>query len=137
MEINNEEFMTVPVLRIILKQFGWDYSDMLMDYCTEGDRWQESVVPLRADFYPVGATLARTKKGFIICDGYKTNIKYKNESFLSPWGIYERFGIKGFEDMKNWRYEEEKEWVIKKFNGEWVQSFTKLTELPYRTKVRC
>ena len=67
----------------------------------------------------------------------KSVIHYKNERFLTGWGIYDRFGHDGLNDIKNWEYEEEMEWTITKFNGDWVTTFTYLTECPFRTKVKC
>ena len=136
MKNDGREFMSEGALRIILKQLGWDYDNSLTDITKLEHNIDSDIVPLRADFYPDGWTLARSNKAIIRAGG-KSVIHYKNERFLSGWGIYERFGHDGLNDIENWEYEEEMEWTIVKHNGEWVTTFTHLTECPFRTKVRC
>ena len=95
-----------------------------------------NVVPLRADFYPDGWTLARSSKAVIKSCG-KTIINYKDCTYISPWEIYDRLGQDALNDIENWEIEEEMEWTIVKHDGEWVTTFTHLTECPFRTKVKC
>ena len=136
MEPDGKNFFNEVTLKLILQTFNWDYCHSLMDYCKEGDKWEHSFVPFRADFYPEGALLARSDKAIIKSVG-KTIIHYRNERFLTGWGIYDRFGIDGMNDIESWDFEEEKEWTITKFNGEWVTTFTELTQCPFRTTIRC
>jgi len=136
MKVDNTYYMSEDVLRIILKQLGWTYSGSLTDILKEHDL-SGPIVPVRADFYPCGWKLAQSDKALIVCDGYKSVIHYKNERFLTGWGIYDRFGHDGLNDIKNWKFEEEMEWLIKKWNGDLITSFTNLTECPFRTSIRC
>ena len=136
MKSDGKEYMNEGALKIILKQLGWDYAEMLSDITKKEHDIRSDVVPLRADFYPEGWVLARSNKAIIRAYG-KSVIHYKNETFLTGWGIYDRFGLDGLNDICNWRYEEEMEWTITKFNGDWVTTFTHLTECPFRTKVKC
>jgi hypothetical protein len=136
MIVNGKDFMSEGALRMVLDQLGWTYAESLKDI-TKGEHDIEGeVLPLRADFYPVGWKLAQSTKAIITCDG-QTIIHYKNERFLTPWGIFDMFGSDSLNDIENWKFEEEREWCIKKLNGDWVTTFTYLTECPFRTKVRC
>ena len=137
MKVDGKEYMSEGALEMILKQLGWDYSAPNLTDITKLEHGIENdVVPLRADFYPDGWTLARSNKAIIRAFG-KSIIHYKDETFLTGWGIYDRFGHDGLNDIENWRFEEEKEWTIIKFSGEWITTFTHLTECPFRTKVKC
>ena len=136
MEKDGKDYMSEGALKIILKQLGWDYDDMLTDITKREHNIENDVVPLRADFYPDGWPLARSNKAIIKACG-KSVIHYKNERFVSGWEIYDRFGPDALSDISNWEFEEEMEWTITKFNGDWVTTFTHLTECPFRTKVKC
>tara|TARA_R110000824_G_scaffold373664_4_gene564062 strand:+ start:320 stop:772 length:453 start_codon:yes stop_codon:yes gene_type:complete len=134
---DGKEFLSEGALRLILKSLGWDYSESFRDICSNEHNLVGEVLPLRADFYPVGWKLAFSNKATISCDGVFTSITYKGENFISPWEIYDRFGADSLNDMENWIFKEEKEWLIKKLDGSWIGTFTYLTECPFRTKVRC
>jgi hypothetical protein len=136
MKPDGKEFFSEVSLRMILETFGWDYSNLLKTVCVNQHGF-DALVPFKADFYPQGWKLAQSKKAFIVCDGYRTVIKYKNRRYESPWDIYAEWGIKGFEDIEKWIYEEEKEWLIKKYNGEWVKTFSHLNKCPFRKSIRC
>ena len=136
MKPDNKNYMSEDVLKIILEQLGWSYTGTLTDILREHNL-NGPIVPIRADFYPIGWKLASSNKAIIICDGYKSVIHYKNERFLTGWGIYNRFGLDGLNDIENWNFEEEMEWLIKKYNGDLITSFTKLTDCPFRTTIRC
>ena len=135
MKLNDKEFFSETALGLILNTFGWDYCNHLGQLCKEHDF--EMAIPFRADFYPVGYKLAQSKKAIIICDGTNTVIRYKSKVYSSPWEIYELWGKESFEDIENWIFEEEKEWLIKKTSGEWINTFTRLNECPFRTTIRC
>ena len=51
--------------------------------------------------------------------------------------IFECHGQEALDDIDNWVFTEEIQWLIKKINGEWVRPFTLLTECTFRTTVRC
>ena len=51
--------------------------------------------------------------------------------------IFECHGEQGLKDINEWVFLEERQWLIKKLNGDWVRPFTLLTECPFRTNVRC
>ena len=136
MKTDGVEFMSEGALEIILKQLGWDYADMLTDITKLEHKIDNDIVPLRADFYPDGWTLARSNKAIIRAFG-NTTIKYKNYTYGSPWSIVNDWGNDSLNDIENWVFEEEMEWTITKFNGDWVTTFTYLTECPFRTKVKC
>ena len=128
-------YMPTVVLETILSQLGWDYSNCLEGYVNEKSLYKGDI-PFRADFYPEGARLATSKKAIIIADG-ETKIKYKDELYLSPWMIFECHGQSALDDIENWVFIEERQWLIKKINGDWVRPFTLLTECPFRTTIRC
>jgi len=128
-------YISQPALTVILSQLGWQYSDVLMDYVKEIDTYNGEM-PFRADFYPEGVRLASSEKAKIVSDG-KTIIKYKDATWFSPWMIFECHGEQGLKDINEWVFLEERQWLIKKLNGDWVRPFTLLTECPFRTNVRC
>ena len=128
-------YISQPALKMILSQLGWDYSNNLIEYVREHDTYNGEI-PFRADFYPEGARLAHSKKAIIIADG-KTTIEYKDTIWFSPWMIFECHGVDGLNDIDNWVFKEERQWLIKKTNGDWVRPFTLLTECPFRTNIRC
>ena len=129
-------YISDSALGMILTQLGWDYSNLLIDYVKEHPNYNMEEIPFRADFYPEGAKLASSKKAHIICDG-QSFIEYKGIPYLSPWMIFESHGESALKDIDNWVFKEEKQWLIKKTNGDWVQPFTLLTECPFRTSIRC
>ena len=131
----NNNYISNSVLKIILSQLGWDYANHLEDYVKEKELY-EGEIPFRADFYPEGVRLASSKKAIIVSDG-TTRIKYKEVVYLSPWMIFECFGQQALDDIDNWEFLEERQWLIKKVNGDWVRPFTILTECPFRTSIRC
>ena len=135
MQLNDKEFFSETTLALILNTFGWDYSNHLGQVCKEHNF--DVAIPFRADFYPIGYKLAQSNKAIIVCDGTKSVIQYKSIIYNSPWEIYETWGIDRFGDMENWIFEEEKEWLIKKMNGDWVKTFTNLNKCPFRTTIRC
>ena len=135
MQLNDKEFFSEATLALILNTFGWDYSHNLGQLCKEHNF--DTAIPFRADFYPIGYRLAQSKKAIIVCDGTKSIIQYKSMIYNSPWDIYKSWGIDSFGDMENWIFEEEKEWLIKKINGDWVKTFTELNKCPFRTTIRC
>jgi hypothetical protein len=50
--------------------------------------------------------------------------------------LISKHGETALEDFDNWKFIEEKEWVIYK-DGEWLHSFTSLLELPNAKTYRC
>ncbi len=135
MEKKQWNYLNELALETILSQLGWDYSNNLTNYVKEVDTYKGDI-PFRADFYPEGVRLAESKKAIIIADG-KTVIKYKGTSYFSPWMIFECHGQQALDDIDNWEFKEERQWLIKKINGDWVRPFTLLTECPFRTTIRC
>tara|TARA_R100000315_G_scaffold61662_1_gene40696 strand:- start:155 stop:562 length:408 start_codon:yes stop_codon:yes gene_type:complete len=135
MNKNKWNFLDELALETILSQLGWNYSNLLHEYVTEKQNYN-GAIPFRADFYPEGVKLASSKKAIIVSDG-KTNIEYKGTLYVSPWMIFECHGEEGLKDIDNWDFKEERQWLIKKINGDWVQPFTLLTECPFRTTIRC
>ena len=128
-------YISLPALKVILLQLGWEYSDRLQDYINENELY-DGDIPFRADFYPEGVKLASSKKAIIIADG-RTTIEYKDTLYFSPWMIFKSHGEQGLKDINDWVFKEERQWLIKKLNGDWVQPFTLLTECPFRTTIRC
>lgn len=129
-------FLSIDALEMILSQLGWNYSNSLNDIIGEHQSYSLKRIPFRADFYPPGWRLAASKKAIIISDG-ETEIEYKGELFYSPWEIFDRFGEDSLLDINNWNFIVERQWLIRKLNGDWVKSFTLLTECPFRTVIRC
>jgi hypothetical protein len=135
MEKKQWNYLNELALETILSQLGWDYSNNLTSYVKEHNMYNGDI-PFRADFYPEGVRLAESKKAIIIADG-KTIIEYKGTSYFSPWIIFDCHGQQALEDIDNWHFKEERQWLIKKINGDWVRPFTLLTECPFRTTIRC
>ena len=77
MEVDGLEFMSEGALKMVLEQLGWDYADMLTDITKREHNIDSDIIPLRADFYPDGWTLARSNKALIRAYG-KTIIDYKD-----------------------------------------------------------
>jgi hypothetical protein len=129
-------YISTTALGMILEQLGWDYENHLIDYVNEHPDYNIDGIPFRADFYPEGVRLASSKKAYIITDG-KTTIEYKGTLYFSPWMIFECHGEEGLKDIDNWDFKEERQWLIKRKNGDWVKPFTLLTECPFRKSIRC
>ena len=51
--------------------------------------------------------------------------RYTSDIIFNPYTIDENATI---DNLK---------WLIKKINGDWIKSFTLMTEIPFRTSVRC
>ena len=66
-----------------------------------------------------------------------TLFNHKDELYLTPLMIFECHGQPALDDIENWVFIEERQWLIKKINGDWIKSFTLMTEIPFRTSVRC
>ena len=128
-------FLDELALEIILSQLGWNYEHHLENHVKAHDSYNGDI-PFRADFYPEGVRLASSKKAIIISDG-RSYIEYKGEPYLSPWIIFENYGQQALDEIDEWKFIEERQWLIKKINGDWVQPFTLLTECPFRTSIRC
>lgn len=134
MEIDGKNFMEVGTLKIVLGQMGWIFADKLSDEVK--DIYTSShIVPLVPDFYKKGTVLAVSKKALILADG-ETEITYRDMKFTTVKDLCKHFGPSAIEDMDNWKFDVEMEWVVKK-NGQWVTSFSNMYGCPFRTNIRC
>ena len=96
----------------------------------------DGLVMLKPDFYPTGYILAYSKKAIIICDGSSV-INYQGHIFNDVQELVKKYGEKILSEYQTWDFKQEKEWLIKKLNGDWVGSFSKMSELKNRRKLRC
>lgn len=96
----------------------------------------EDKVLFNPNFYPEEYILAYSSKAIIICDGLSV-INYRGCEFNDSSTLVKKHGIEALSDYRNWDIKQEKEWLIKKLNGSWVHSFSKISGLKYRKKVRC
>jgi len=144
MKADGKDFFSKGALKMILEQLGWTMNDPeeIMSDMYDSDLEKAiptDLIPIRPDFYTCGTKLASSDLYEIICDG-ETEIIYKEETFRSPKIIYQQYGLLGLEDMMNWKFTIEKEWVIKLNvrSGGWTDySFTYLNDCPFRTTIRC
>lgn len=94
------------------------------------------LVLLKPDFYPTGYILAYSNKAIIICDGSSV-INYRGSVFNDTEQLVEKYGERILSEYQTWDFKQEKEWLIKRLNGDWVDSFSKMSELKHRKKLRC
>ena len=110
-----------------MKIFGWEVKQ---DYMTH-----DGLAIVRADFYPVGHIFAYSSRAIIVCDG-EMQIIYDGLTFTDFSQLVEVYGNDAINTFPEWEIKIEKQWAIKKA-GKWVSAFTNLSEMPYRTNVRC
>ena len=124
---DNKHILKEEVFLFCMKTSGWN----IKKYKTH-----EGLVLLKPDFYPEGYILAYSSKAIIICDGSSV-INYRGSVFNDIEELVERYGVNILSQYQNWDFMEEKEWLIKKTNGEWVSTFSKMSGLKNRKKLRC
>ena len=134
MKTDGKNFMEVGTLKIVLGQMGWIFADKLSAEVRDIN-FPRQMVPLIPDFYQRGTILAVSKKALILADG-ETEITYRDMKFTTVKDLCKHFGPSAIEDMDNWKFDVEMEWVVKK-NGQWITSFSNMYGCPFRTSVRC
>lgn len=123
---DNINFTEKQLLPRLFEIFGWNLKEC--DECG-------TIAPVRADFYPVGYVLGFSKKAVIICDG-ESEFDYEGTTYFDFQDLYDELGDEAYATFPDWNIVIEKEWCVKK-NGEWVASFSNISEMPFRTKVGC
>jgi len=127
MEADLRNFLNPSAFKIIIEQqLGW----ILKDFKT-----LNGLAVVRPDFYPNNHVLGISKKAVIVCKG-KSLFSIGNKEYNSIDDAFDKLGVSILDTFEEWEWQMEKEWVIMK-DGEWVGSFTILTECPFRTKIRC
>ena len=108
----------------------------LCDWKVKEYKMFNGLVLLKPDFYPEGYILAYSKKAIIICDGSSV-INYRGYVFSDTQELVKKYGEKILSEYQTWDFKQEKEWLIKRLNGQWVGSFSKMSELKHRKNLRC
>ena len=124
---DNVNFIAPQLLPKWFETFGWNLKKF--------DTYNGLAVA-RADFYPIGFIIGFSNKAIIICDG-ETKINYNGEEYFDFEELKNKLGEKAYSTFPEWRIEIEKQWTIKKTNGEWVAAFSDLSEMPFRKDIRC
>jgi len=114
------------IIKTVFDIFGWNLKEV---------KEYDNVALIRADFYPVGYVLAISNKAIIICEGQSV-FTYKNKEYNDFEELLNTIGSRAYSTFPNWQVGMEKEWTIRK-NGEWIGSFSNLSDMPYRKQVRC
>ena len=126
---NPEYFMSEPAAKLVFQTLGWTPSKFLYPFNNE-------IVALDPNFYPVGWVVAVGKKSLIKCEGeslfYLGEKKYNN----IETAITEN-GTDILKYINEWNWEITKEWLILKGNGEWITAFSSMYNCPFRTAIRC
>ena len=128
MTLDPMNFIEEPPLKIFLNQLGWKVIK---------PKYYKNYVLFKPDFYEEGHVFALSEpygKGRVHADG-NTVIEYRNETFKNTQTLLERFGNDCINDFDNWKFIEEKEWVITE-KGEFISSFTSLDTVPQRKSLR-
>jgi|TARA_R100000482_G_C5028983_1_gene103170 hypothetical protein len=124
---NKMYFIEEEALNIFLKQLGWKVTN---------PRYYNNLILFKPDFYPEGHIFALSEpygKGYVYTCGF-TIIEYKDEVFDSVNKLIERFGHDSISDFNNWKFVEEKEWVVTRTGKEFLTTFTSLDTVPKRNK---
>ena len=108
----------------------------ILDWDIKDYKKYQGKVLLKPDFYQAGFILASSTKAIIICDGSSV-INYRDEFYEDFSDLLKKHGDLALEDYMNWHYEQEKEWLIRKFNGKFISTFSKMSQLKKRSEVRC
>tara|TARA_R100000329_G_scaffold149813_2_gene141245 strand:+ start:1671 stop:2054 length:384 start_codon:yes stop_codon:yes gene_type:complete len=124
---DNKHFLKEELFLSCMELSEWDVRNYKM---------HNGLVLLKPDFYPEGYILAYSKKAIIICDGSSV-INYRGSVFTDTESLVKKYGEKILSEHQTWDYKQEKEWLIKRLNGDWVDTFSKLSELKHRKKLRC
>jgi len=124
MDLSN--FISKEALNLFLQTKGWQ---MLIPHV-----FGEKAV-FKPDFYEDMYIIAQGKTGKICAKGHSI-INYQGNTFDCVEMLISKHGETAVEDFDNWKFIEEKEWVIYK-DGEWLHSFTSLLELPNAKTYRC
>ena len=112
----------------VMNVFGWKLSEDFKVY--------NGVALIRADFYPIGHVLGYSDKATLVCDG-EMRVVYQETVYTDFKEMLDIYGEDAYETFPEWEIIIEKQWAVKKHNGEWVAAFTNLAEMPYRKQVRC
>ena len=133
-EWNKNVFLEKKWLEYLLSNLKWKSRDFKKVSETIFDT--SDLVYFKPDFYPEGYILAATTKAIIICDGSSV-INYRDTEFKDVSQIIETFGIEAIRDYDNWNFEQEKEWLVRKLNGQWIYSFTSVIEMKSERELKC
>ena len=126
-EMINMIFIKENALTIILKELDWKIVK---------PKKHNGLVIFKPDFYPTGEIFAITSKGkWAYCSG-ESIIEYKGQTFNSVEKLLLKFGNESIDDISNWNFIEEKEWVVTKNGSQFLGSFTTLDTLRKSTKYR-
>jgi len=90
----------------------------------------------KPDFYEDMYIIAQGKTGKICAKGHSI-INYRGNTFESVSLLLEKCGEDAIKDFDNWKFIEEKEWVVLKNENNWLFFFSSLLELPKASKYRC
>jgi len=123
----NKQFLDEEYFLSCMELSEWDVKQYKM---------HNGLVMLKPDFYPEGYILAYSKKAIIICDGSSV-INYRGHIFNDVEELVKKYGEKILSEYQTWDFKQEKEWLIRRLNGEWVDSFSRMSGLKNRRKLRC
>lgn len=94
------------------------------------------VAYVKPDFYPDRFIIGVSKRGYIYASG-ESRILYRGTTFTSIEELLNQYTKSALNDFNEWKFLEEKEWVITRDGQEFLYSFTTLDKLPKASKLRC
>ncbi len=125
MDLRN--FISKEALKLFLETKGWKLLDPIVI--------NEQAV-FKPDFYEENYIIAHGRYGRICAKGHSI-INYRGNTFESVSLLLEKCGEDAIKDFDNWKFIEEKEWVVLKNENNWLFFFSSLLELPKASKYRC
>jgi len=124
MLIDDEIFFNPNVPETILKVFGWDIKNPIV---------QRGILFFKADFYDTGFILADRKNATITSEG-ETLFYIDGKKYTDVFTAVNELGFSILESINKWDWEIEKEWVVTKKNGAFITTFSKLHECPLKVR---
>lgn len=126
MQADYKHFISPEALKIQLNLFGWKLIDPII---------HNGLAVFKPDFYDNRKVIAVSKRGYIYAIG-NTLLSYKDKQYDSISILLEQEPT-ALDNFSEWKFIEEKEWVITKTGKEFLFSFSDLVKIPKNTKYRC
>jgi hypothetical protein len=124
MLIDNENYLDPIVVEKILELWGWKFLSAKI---------KEGILLFKADFYDTGFILAERRNAVIKCEG-ETRFLINGKVYNSISEAIEINGDKILKDINSWEWKIEKEWQVEKKNGDFVTTFSTLSQCPKKVR---
>lgn len=124
MLIDNENYLDPIVVEKILELWGWKFLSAKIE---------KGILLFKADFYDTGFILAERRNAVIKCEG-ETQFLINGRVYTSISEAIEVNGIEILKDINSWEWKIEKEWQVEKKNGDFVTTFSTLSQCPKKVR---